>query len=143
MPEAKIPKYYGLGTRWGRNLRPLGFLDDVKNFVPNKKTGKLVSRAGYVADLSGTQTDVSGTVALTAWDYPFGQPKTAIETPESINIDVIRGTTAGAAKWFMQKPFYHNLATNTNSWLAWGEKVVSQWNHIRFKFFNGYYRATQ
>lgn len=116
--EVRFDKFFGLGTRWGRNLRPPGFLDDVQNMVLNNKSGKLVSRTGYAADLNGDITDVSGAIVIHTFDRLF---YTATETPESVNIKVIAGKTAGATPYFLQDRFYHGSSTGTASWLVWGE----------------------
>lgn len=121
MPDIKIDQWKGLGTRWGRSVRPLGFLDDVLNAVLNKKTNKLITRSGYVIDTAQPYTDVSGNTVLTTLSSPNGEFYCATESPESIDMPVLAGKTAGGTTHFFQKPFYHLSATGTSSWLDWGE----------------------
>ena len=121
MPKLALNNFLGLFTRSGRSGRPAGALDDILNYVLNSKFGKAILRTGYTADISGAITSVDS-VTMTTVQNNY---KTAAEIPESKYLDVLLGTDAGANKWFFQKPYYHQSATATNSWLKWGESLSS------------------
>ena len=125
----RLNKFLGLGTAVSRNDRSQesleGFLDDVKNFVPNVETGAMTMRAGTSADVSGNATDISTATVVTTFD-DFRYLST--EVPTQTDILVLCGRTAGGAKKIFQKPFFFNSATATNSYVDWKETKTTTIN---------------
>ena len=120
MPLFKLNNFKGLGSAVGRGLRAAspGFLDDVKNFVPNVENGALTMRSGTSADVSGNATDISTATVVTTFD-DFRYLST--ENPTQTDILVLCGRTGAGSKKIMQKPFFFNSATATASYVDWKE----------------------
>lgn len=109
-----------------RGQRPIGALDDVKNFVPNIKMGGLVQRRGYedVDAYTGTITATDGTTSITNKDRIW---YLSTENPESENILLIggRGSESPTPLWHVfQTPHWHNGTTHADTLLCWGESLA-------------------
>jgi len=125
----------GLFTAFKRGAQPVGSFADVRNLVPNLKVGGLVQRPGTSwynslrwknAPSPATISDISG---LTVLDPASSDTITKLapfstEVPSATDIDVLFGAdAAGATPVIMQKPFFHNSASATDSWVKWGESI--------------------
>ena len=67
MPSLPINKWLGLVTRFGRDSRPVGSLDDCENLQLGQTLEKMTLRTGYDTDITSAPVDMSTTKTLTSF----------------------------------------------------------------------------